>query len=543
MLGNPLGVVVVASLACHASLASGAEDRHAARFAVVVGANIGDGTEPRLRYAERDAQNVAQTLRDVGDFPPDQVLLLNGVRAADVRDTLHRLNARIRERADEAVLFVYYSGHADGNHLKMAGTQLHVEEMRLLVEGSSAATRVLVIDSCRSGTATRVKGGRPTPAFEVALQAQPLPKGFAILTSSAAHEDSQEAESLKASFFSHFFVSAMRGAGDANGDGVVTVSEAFDFSSRETMSATLRTEAGPQHPTFRMNWGGREDLALTRPRRLDGTIGALQFIDAGGYTVTRLDGDAGLNLPVAEIASHAGGAMVALESGRYEVTKRGSNHMLAGDYKVRAGLTEIVASDEMKHLTYARMVRKGDAPRTVHSASLGGGYRTDPMIGISAWVTTLSYRQDRRRFALEARIAGSKTSGHKESYIREQEQWDLSALLLYPKDFEYVTLSAGIEAGVFRLEQRSIALIEYTNAQIHPSFVYFRSPSEGLKSSLGGELSPILQLDVPFRFRAYLRFEGARPFHLLKAYDTASISPALKVQTSWRGTVSVGIFF
>ncbi len=83
----------------------------ASRYAVVIGSNFGDASVPALRYAEDDAQKVAQTLRTLGGFPADQVVVLNGSSANEVRDTLIRLNARLRDVSDGAVLFVYYSGH------------------------------------------------------------------------------------------------------------------------------------------------------------------------------------------------------------------------------------------------------------------------------------------------------------------------------------------------------------------------------------------------------------------------------------------------
>src|SRR5512147_944702 len=77
------------------------------RFAVFVGSNIGDRHESILHHAEDDAIRVAQTLRTLGDFPPDQVLVLNGVTASELRDAIIRLNMRVRDQHD-AVLLLFY---------------------------------------------------------------------------------------------------------------------------------------------------------------------------------------------------------------------------------------------------------------------------------------------------------------------------------------------------------------------------------------------------------------------------------------------------
>ena len=100
------------------------------RYAVLIGANIGDQGEARLRYSESDAEHLAQTLRSIGDFSPDETLVLAGSTADDVRQALIRLNLRVREDVSPALLFVYYSGHADEDNLHLSGTHLSTAEIR-----------------------------------------------------------------------------------------------------------------------------------------------------------------------------------------------------------------------------------------------------------------------------------------------------------------------------------------------------------------------------------------------------------------------------
>jgi hypothetical protein len=153
----------------------------ARRFAVFVGSNIGDRHEDLLRHAEDDAIRVAQTLRILGDFPADQVLVLNGVTATELREAILRLNMRIHEQPD-AVLVVFYSGHADAESLHLAGTHLALTELKALLVGSPANSRVLVVDACRSGSLIGLKGAHPTQPFPVAALDEPAPQGFAVLT-------------------------------------------------------------------------------------------------------------------------------------------------------------------------------------------------------------------------------------------------------------------------------------------------------------------------------------------------------------------------
>jgi hypothetical protein len=281
------------------------------RFAVVIGANVGDARDGHLRFAETDAAKVAHTLRSVGEFPAAQTLQLYGVTADEVRRALIELNVRLRQETADTVLLVYYSGHADAENLHLGGTHLGARELRDILAGSSAGSRVLIVDACRSGAVTRVKGGSPTTPFTVNLGEIPPPTGLAIMTSSAEGEDSQESDDLAGSFFTHYFNSGLIGAADQNRDGLVTLAEAFSFASEQTYRATVATAAGPQHPTFRFDLGGRQDLVLARPRAPRQGMGILQFGQAGSYVVHRLQAS-GPGPVVAEVAARTGGAQIAL---------------------------------------------------------------------------------------------------------------------------------------------------------------------------------------------------------------------------------------
>jgi hypothetical protein len=107
------------------------------------------------------------------------------------------------------------------------------------------------------------------------------------MTSSAEGEDSQESDALSGSFFTHYFNSGLIGAADQNHDGLVTLAEAFSFASEQTYRATVATAAGPQHPTFRFDLGGRQDLVLARPRTPRKGLGLLQLNDELKKTLRR----------------------------------------------------------------------------------------------------------------------------------------------------------------------------------------------------------------------------------------------------------------
>src|SRR3954451_1572440 len=132
------------------------------RYALLVGANHGYAHEARLQYAESDVSRVADTLGQVAGFASEHVVRLVAPTPARVRGALVDLNLTIQEQVragHEAVLFVYYSGHADAQNLHLGPNDLSTEELSKLVRLSPAKLKVLMLDSCRSGTLTRVKGG------------------------------------------------------------------------------------------------------------------------------------------------------------------------------------------------------------------------------------------------------------------------------------------------------------------------------------------------------------------------------------------------
>jgi hypothetical protein len=481
------------------------------RFALLVGANIGDRHEVVLRHAEDDATRLAQTLRTLGDFPADQVMLMTGATATELRDTLIRLNARIREQR-EAVLMVFYSGHADAEALHLSGTRFPMAEFKALLVGSPAASRVLIVDACRSGTLIQLKGAHPVTPFPVPALDEAVPEGFAVLTSSTATEDSQESTALGSSFFSYYLNSGLIGGADQDRDGAVTLSELYAFASAETRVATARTPVGPQNPTFQFQLGGRRDLVLTRPGRRDLRVGALSFAQAGRYVVQRWE-RAALSPPVAELAASDRGALIALPAGRYRVTLRGERTISEHDFEVRAGETTPIEIGQLVRVDIGRTVRKGGTRASATGFAVTAGWHSDQLGGPERSLilgagpgALLSLRHDRRWFSLEARVGLERGSALGQTGIRlENQSVTPAAAVLFPFDWRTVTVALGLEVGLAAVRQR------YTASEDHP-FMTVLPLTPALSQprwSTGFQGAALAQLDFPIGARTYLRFESA----------------------------------
>jgi len=331
-----------------------------ARYAVVIGNNQGDRGEAMLRYAERDAERFAGVLLDVGGFSAQNIVTLPASDAETVRAALIAVNDRIRnEHAGAAMLIVYYSGHADANALHLGSTALEINQLEQLVRGSSASFRLLVLDACRSGVLTRVKGGRLAPPIAIAVGDTIAADGVVFWSASAASEDAQESDEVQGSFFTHYLVSGLAGPADVNSDGAVTTDEAFEYARAATLRASSRTVAGPQHATFRDEVRGRQDVSLTRP----GAAARMAAIELppGRDVVVMADSEAGRI--VGEIAASDAARRLTLRPGRYFIRERADGYLLEGTIAIAAGPARLVGDDVLTRVAFAALVRKGGRGR------------------------------------------------------------------------------------------------------------------------------------------------------------------------------------
>ena len=256
------GVIWIACVVA-ALVVSPGRARAEQRYALVIGANPGWPRDRPLRYAENDAERVRDVLVSLGGFSPDGVELLRDPDVADVRASLRQLARRARDSApDDTLVFVYYSGHADEQHLHLRGEQpLSHQELQDALRDLPATIRLAVIDACKSGAVTR-KGGHPAGEFDVDI-VHPRLSGMVLLTSSGADELSQESRSLGGSVFTHHLVSGLRGAADEDADQRVTVAEAYHYAYERTRADTATTGA-LQRPAFRDELSGQGELVLTQ---------------------------------------------------------------------------------------------------------------------------------------------------------------------------------------------------------------------------------------------------------------------------------------
>lgn len=347
------------------------------RFGLFVGQNEGGAETKPLLYAGDDARRLHEIFTRLGGVKSEDAMLLLDQEADDVSTALTELERRIRDakaRGETTTLLFYYSGHAKDGALRLGDTRLPLESLKARLTSGPADMRVAFLDACRSGTVTRTKGVRRAPAFEVETDATRQAKGLVILTSSASDEDSQESDVIGASYFSYHLATGLLGSADAQGDGRVTLSEAYAWAYERTVASTADSAAGPQHPTFSFDLAGNGDLVLTDVADRREGMRLPASAPQGPYYVIDTRG-----VVVAETVKAENERLLALAPGTYTVKRRLPDRLRIGTIEVTPGVVTTVDENLFKNAKFSDDPVKGtgiSATWARHwSVSISGHYQ------------------------------------------------------------------------------------------------------------------------------------------------------------------------
>ncbi len=431
-------LVLAAILATTTATAAHAEGER--RFALIVGHNEGAAGETPLRFARLDAERIGEVLLRLGNVrATDMVSLLDARDTAEtVLEALDALEVRIAAAAIDGPtqLVVYYSGHANQSALHLGNSALSLRVLDDRLQRSLATARVLILDACRSGSITRTKG---EDAFPVVAAS-----GYVVVTASAAGEDAAESDELQGSFFTHALISGLAGAGDANGDRRVTLQEAYEHAFNHTVRLSTTSKAGVQHPTFRYELRGRQDLVITRFDDDHAVVFAPPRVQLLLFAAGRV---------VAEVAVDDEVRGLVVAPGSYTVVARTADTLYEGELVVEPGTTMTVALSSLRASAFARLVRKGGGEQPMISGVAAG------LIIVSSPLPTTTGLQIQMPFAsswgtvtprLDLGIGGAWSS----LWLTEDEVTQvylasrLTVMLSTVVDFSWVSLSFGALAGV-----------------------------------------------------------------------------------------------
>ncbi len=233
------------------------------RFAVVAGANDGGYGRIKLKYATKDAQSISDVFTSLGGVNTENLDLLLEPNRDDLLGAIKRVKTEIESlpQGQRAEFIFYYSGHSDEQDLLLGSETLSYLDLKSEIEKVNADVHLAILDSCSSGAFTRLKGGSLIKPFLINSAVDV--SGYAYLTSSSADEAAQENDIIQGAYFTHFLVSALRGAGDLTDDKKVSLNEAYNFAFNETLAKTETSLHGPQHAAYDIQLSGEGDLVLT----------------------------------------------------------------------------------------------------------------------------------------------------------------------------------------------------------------------------------------------------------------------------------------
>ncbi len=343
---------------------------YAARYALLVGSVRGGPDNVPLKFVVNDLERMQSVLVDACGFNASDVVSLREPTPESVRRAFDDVRGRLARSAGDDLFLFYYTGHADGGAVRLDERRLRFDELWKELVACPARIKVAVFDACQSGSFARMKGGKLAEPFLFASDAKV--EGVVVLSSSSANENSQESDALRSSVFTFHVVNALRGSADASGDGRITLNEAYQYAYHRTVTSTMHSSGGVQHPGYRFEIKGEGDVVLADLNLRAG--GIMLSADVGGKIMVV---DANRTV-VADLSKERGSPMmIAVGAGAYEVIARRQDTTLIAACKVgKSGITTVEHHDFAPSRTKAETTRgkgRGGSDSYV-GLTLGGGY-------------------------------------------------------------------------------------------------------------------------------------------------------------------------
>jgi hypothetical protein len=207
-------------------------------WAVVVG--VGRYTAmPSLKFTDDDAYRFYSFLKspEGGALPDNQITVLVD-EAATREGILKAMRVNFLKADANDVVLLYFSGHGiDGSFLPVDydgfNNKLRHEEVKQIFLQSKAKHKLCIADACHNGSlrydGLAAKGPAPVTLDRYYKAFEDSDGGIALLMSSKAEELSLEDHGLRQGVFTYYILKGLKGAGDTNGDNIVTIKELYNY--------------------------------------------------------------------------------------------------------------------------------------------------------------------------------------------------------------------------------------------------------------------------------------------------------------------------
>jgi WD40 repeat protein len=237
-------------------------------YMVVVGINDYPQVQQRLKYARTDAQTIVSVLQDktkevFGKVEMKLLLDKDGTRA----NILAGLSWLEKNMTPRDVGLFYFSGHGakdDDDSFYLCPFDVANDFAKSCVSGDTMKQQltripgrmIAILDTCHSGAA-KVSSGR---ADNLVRDLQNDDCGVIVICASLGDEFSIESGLDKGGLFTLALTEALTGKADYNGDGLIQLNEAFQY----TVSRVRETSKDKQHPAT-TSTARIKPFALTKP--------------------------------------------------------------------------------------------------------------------------------------------------------------------------------------------------------------------------------------------------------------------------------------
>lgn len=237
---------------------------HGKIWAIVIGINQYQNTR-NLKYAVNDARAFKNYLKEYIGIPDENIFFLidEGATQAEIKSLL---GTKIKRKAgkDDTVI-IFYAGHGavetdpldpdgdgfekyllpyDGNLDDLYSTAIAMKEIKTIFQRIRAERLIFIADTCYSGGRTMLASKTRATLSEKFFERISRGKGRVIISACSANEVSKEDDSLGHGVFSYYLLEGLKGEADFDGDGIINVSELFNFLSKKVPEASGQD----QHP-------------------------------------------------------------------------------------------------------------------------------------------------------------------------------------------------------------------------------------------------------------------------------------------------------
>jgi hypothetical protein len=373
-------------------------DNH--RYALVIGHNKGHRELKNLSFAENDARRFSRLLTELGDFPASQVKLLLSPTVQQLRKVMKSLKRRLDRVGKRGMFLLYYSGHSRPRHFQMGKERLRYATLLRFVKKLSIPLRIVIVDSCHSGSminakgkAVRVKGAVRVNFIRWTRRALPSQvQGLAILASSGEKERSYESDRLRSSFFTSSLLAGLRGAADRNKDRRVTLHEVYEYARRQTIAQSMRHKVPLQRPVFRWEIKGSAPLIITQLQRAEAQLSLQRGVE--GHCFLFRNGKL-----VHEFEKKKSRLLVVgVRSGQYQIQLRRKGWLGVYRVMIRSRQRNVLRATDVKWYRLRSQKARALGNNEFSSSSMGILGHYTPMSQLSLNSVGLSLVLDARRW-------------------------------------------------------------------------------------------------------------------------------------------------